>query len=56
MTTSSVRGSAKIYEFPLRRRAQAKAVEADVPLVAGDFGSGWYHEAALREAEPARKR
>jgi hypothetical protein len=65
MTTSFYRESAKIYDFPVRNRAnvagrrdQAKAVvELALPSAARTvFGSGWYHDAAVQEAERAPKR
>src|ERR1700733_12500411 len=53
MTTS---GSAQIYQFPARgrfalnARNESQAVESQ-PLVKVAAGSGWYHEAAIQEAE-----
>ena len=57
-------GSARIYEFPLGRvRAVAQMAKpalqprpaALTPQTTGtDFGSGWYHEAAIEE-EARRK-
>ena len=56
----TVHGSAKIYQFPTRirsendvRRAQAQADAmraAELPYV--EFGSGWYHEAAIEDDAP----
>ena len=62
MTTPIHQESAKIYQFP-RRREQGKPssdllkLSADLQSTEShvDFGSGWYHEAAVREANPARK-
>jgi hypothetical protein len=65
MTTNSQTGSARIYEFPVRGRFAASGARDDaksaadmaaarIPKVA--FGSGWYHEAAVQEAEQAGKR
>lgn len=57
--------SAKIIKFPARRGAwlrnfaeEARAAEdpASVPVFDGASGSGWYHEAAIREAEQNAKR
>jgi len=58
------RGSAKIYEFPARGRFAAggdldenkSAATFTAPRVAqAVFGSAWYHDAAVQEAEQARK-
>ena len=60
MTTTFHRESAKIYPFPVRGPAQASKRIEKVKAVAGlkstqyaevVFGSGWYHEAAIRDAE-----
>jgi hypothetical protein len=56
--------SAKIYAFPERNRAAAGSQRRDdkaaavsrlqqLPVV--EFGSGWYHEAAVQEADRPRK-
>jgi hypothetical protein len=63
MTESSYRETAKIYAFPARgrvaagtRRDEAKSTAERAPRVlATDFGSGWYHEAAVKDSEPGRK-
>jgi hypothetical protein len=69
MTTSLQRGSAKIYQFPARARpalggygGEAKSGEnAPAPNLASlhfanaAFGSAWYHEEAVQEAERAGK-
>ena len=57
MTTSSSRGSARIYEFPPRGRFALNArddtqspinLEAQaLPKVA--YGSGWYHDQAIQD-------
>jgi hypothetical protein len=56
--------SAKIYEFPRRARATADGQhEGNKPAVdlrsqqapVVEFGSGWYHEAAIQDAERTRK-
>jgi hypothetical protein len=61
MNMNSPPTSAKIYQFPRRGIAVAAGREAKpaldhrlraVPTV--DFGSGWYHEAAV-QAERTRK-
>jgi hypothetical protein len=55
-------GSAQIYEFPLRGRfalngrdeSQLRAhLEAQPPVKVAS-GSGWYHDAAIQEAEHSR--
>jgi hypothetical protein len=53
MTTSIPRGSARIYEFPLRGRF-AQEQQAPINLeeqaaVRVAVGSGWYHDAAIAE-------
>ena len=69
MTTSLNRGSAKIYQFPVRVRSalggyreEAKPGEnAPAPNLASlrfanaACGGAWYHEEAVREAELAGK-
>ncbi|WP_407518622.1 DUF2735 domain-containing protein [Methylobacterium oryzisoli] len=64
MATSSRPRSAKIYQFPAGGRAGAASVGAEAraagepsgprlpPIV---YGSGWYHDAAIQDAERARK-
>jgi hypothetical protein len=70
MTTDSRTASAKIYEFPVRIRAAARipggAASGEPARPVADvapsrisrttFGSGWYHEAAIQEAERTVKR
>jgi Protein of unknown function (DUF2735) len=59
MTTSTSGGSAQIYQFPprgrfaLNVRNESQAVDPQ-PLVKVAAGSGWYHEAAIQEAERPR--
>lgn len=63
MTTSVERESAKIYQFPARGRASAGDVLAQAKPAADSasprakivWGSGWYHDAAIQDAEPSRK-
>ena len=63
MTTNSDRASAKIYQFPARgrfaasQREETKATStlALQQVVKVAVGSGWYHDAAIQEAEHARK-
>ncbi len=63
MIDSSQGATARIYHFPVRDRAskpsqgpRKPADLASVRYAKADFGSGWYHEAAIEDAEPARKR
>jgi hypothetical protein len=64
MAESVLRESARIYQFPIRDRAvkvgpregQKIADIASSRVPSTDFGSGWYHEAAVQEAELARWR
>jgi hypothetical protein len=59
--TSILGGSAQIYEFPSRGRfalngrdeSQLRA-DIEAPLVKVASGSGWYHAAAIEEAEHSR--
>ncbi len=61
MTTTSHRGSAKIYQFPVRGRAGRRSVNRAVAELAAarlprvDFGSGWYHDAAIEEERSRQK-
>jgi hypothetical protein len=62
MTTNIPRGSAQIYEFPRRGRfalngrgaSQLRINVESLPLVKVASGSGWYHDAAIQEAEHPR--
>ncbi len=60
MTTTTLRDSAKIYEFPAagrtsRNRASTRgaAHPASPKFAKAEYGSGWYHDAAVEEAERA---
>ena len=63
MTANSDRESAKIYQFPVRGRFAASVQRDEKPtanltsqqVVKAAAGSGWYHEAAIEEAERTRK-
>jgi hypothetical protein len=63
MTTNSSRESAEIYQFPARGRFAAGVQRSEKPadnltseqVVKAAVGSGWYHEAAIEEAERSRK-
>lgn len=54
MATTQLRESAKIYAFPSRRPVAGSAdtlkrqVEAHQLIQAAEFGSGWYHDAAMQ--------
>ena len=56
--------TAKIYQFPLNRRKGADASQRPETggqpansrnLPATEFGSGWYHQAAVQDAQGPRK-
>ena len=63
MTTNSDRESAKIYQFPARGRfavnqgveTKPTATLTSLQVVKAAGGSGWYHDAAVEEAEHAHK-
>ncbi len=64
MTTNLGRESAKIFLFPTRarlaadaRRAKTKSVVdlKTIQIAEVSFGSGWYHDAAIREDERNHK-
>jgi hypothetical protein len=64
MTTRFHRQSAKIYQFPIGMRTAPDVHRKENEGVAelkmsqfsdAAFGSGWYHEAAIQEAEQSRK-
>jgi hypothetical protein len=63
VTTNFGRESAKIYQFPVRRppntdapRQKSKPATDLNPIQVSEveFGSGWYHDAAIRDAERNR--
>jgi hypothetical protein len=64
MNTSPGQGSARIYQFPAggraalggRRREEFKPVteQTSARVSEAACGSGWYHEAAIQEAERTR--
>jgi hypothetical protein len=65
--STQLRESARIYTFPtLKVRASvaearlsarsASDLELSATAVAASGGSGWYHDAAVEEATPERKR
>jgi hypothetical protein len=60
MTDSLSRQTAKIYQFPVKSRTDETGQATNAKQVADlgtpqyartESGSGWYHEAAIREAE-----
>ena len=64
MTTNLGRESAKIYQFPRKgavsveaRHAKTKSASdlKSTPFVEVAFGSGWYHDAAIRDADRSHK-
>ncbi|GLS41669.1 hypothetical protein GCM10010869_72660 [Mesorhizobium tianshanense] len=64
MEITSTRQSAKILMFPVAARKSASNLSGKAKFAAElallrnittDFGSGWYHDAAIEEAEQARK-
>ena len=67
MTANIYGATAKIYQFPTRGKAgigenreKAKPVAPVADVTSQRFvdaadGSGWYHEAAIQEADRARK-
>ena len=64
MNETPQRESAKIYQFPAGGRGakstgrgpQAKIKELSAQYAVTDFGSGWYHDEAMREVEQRSKR
>lgn len=63
MSTTSTQQSAIIYDFAARARAILEsrgrspqfAERAQPALPKVDYGSGWYHEAAIQDADRTRK-
>ena len=58
MTENVQRETAKIYQFPVKARAGKASQQSDPPsrLAPVEFGSGWYHDAAIQDADQARRR
>ena len=64
MAEKTQSGSAKIYQFPIKPRvvrakqetASWAKPESAVRQTRVEFGSGWYHDAAIRDAEQAHRR
>ena len=64
MNINASRETAKILQFPRRTRAGAPGLGRDLswtaaaqlePCPAVDFGSGWYHQAAVEDDKRGRK-
>ena len=64
MTTNLGRELAKIYQFPTRRPLGGNALRGKIKSTADlktvqlpevSFGSGWYHEAAICDADRNQK-
>ncbi len=61
MNDPSRRETAKIYRFPTRMRAVVSETPQPERTAPGrlfttcDYGSGWYHEAAIQDDARARK-
>lgn len=54
MTESPVHETAQIIPFPTRTRGSKASLRGSrsverLPVTACDFGSGWYHDAAVQE-------
>lgn len=65
MMSNPPRRSAEIYQFPARgrfagapRHESTQSALRDLPPANSKivYGSGWYHEEAIREAEASHKR
>ena len=64
MNETTQRECAKIYQFPAGGRGakstgrapQGKIKELSAQYAVTDYGSGWYHDEAMREVEPRSKR
>jgi uncharacterized protein DUF2735 len=59
MTEQPERPTATIYQFPVKarttRREGIARKASDVATRPVEFGSGWYHDAAIQEAEQAHR-
>ena len=68
MTHEPARETARIYQFPVcvrqgstpdmkadTRQGAARTDAASAQIAYAACGSGWYHDAAIQETEPARK-
>lgn len=64
MTTNTQRESATIYQFPARGRFASAAPRDEwrtqsnpaTQRAQAALGSAWYHEEAMREADPNRRK
>ena len=68
MADEAARETARIYQFPVRvrpgsvpepkadtRQAAVRTDTGSAQIAYAACGSGWYHDAAIQETEPARK-
>jgi hypothetical protein len=59
MTEQAERRTATIYQFPAKARAARQEgsgrKSTDTVERPTEFGSGWYHDAAIQEAEQVRR-
>ena len=67
MSDNSSRGSATIHPFPaggraglsrfgaVREAAEARVTRLFPPVAVVEFGSGWYHQAAIEADEATRR-
>ena len=62
--TQTSRQSAKIYQLsaaraklqdPIRKQSDTGPRTGALPLVSGEYGNGWYHDAAIAEEARLRK-
>lgn len=58
MAAQNQRTSAKIFQFPARGRFAPPSATGpqDNALPTVEFGSGWYHEEAMKEEQKAKAR
>jgi hypothetical protein len=65
MTKDILRDTARIYQFPIRdrvikagpRESQKRVADlASAGFANVEAGSGWYHDAAIQDAEQVHKR
>ena len=61
MAETSHRQSAKMYRFPskprvvVRKLAEIVSCAGSAKIIKTDFGSGWYHDAAMADEAHRRK-
>ena len=64
MTDNAQRQTARIIQFPVKAHAAKtghkasgrKMAELPAQVAPVEFGSGWYHDDAIQDAEPVRRR